>query len=64
MTKMIIDNRATASKAYEAYIIDRAEYPTVNDIIALVYECMNSDVYKITVYENGTEIVTRLNTAA
>lgn len=64
MTKMTIDNRATAEKAYEAYIIDRNEYRTENDLINLVYECMNKDVYKITVYENGIEIISRLNTAA
>lgn len=61
MTKMIIDNRATAKKPKEVYIIDRYEYQTKTDLIDLVNECMNSDVYKITVYENDVEIISKLN---
>jgi hypothetical protein len=32
MTKMIIDNKATAEKKYECYDIDRNEYPTVDEM--------------------------------
>jgi hypothetical protein len=64
MTKIIIDNRATAKKAYEAYEIDRNEYKTQEELQELVYECLNENVYSITVTENGKEIIKVLNTAA
>lgn len=50
MTKMIIDNRATADKRYETYVVDRNEYPTEQDLAELAVECMNKDVYSITIY--------------
>ena len=59
MTKMIIDNRATAAKKYEAYEIDRNEYPTNDSLLELAYECMNEDVYSITIYVNE-EILIKL----
>ena len=52
MTKMIIDNRATAAKRYEAYEVDRNEYPTNESLAELAYDCMNEDVYSITIYVN------------
>lgn len=64
MTKMIIDNRATAKKPYEAYEIDRNEYPTIDDIYEVITDCLNSDVYSITVTENGKEIIKVINTVA
>lgn len=59
MTKMIIDNRATAAKKYEAYEIDRNEYPTNDSLLEIAYECMNEDVYSITIYVNE-EILMKL----
>lgn len=64
MTKMIIDNRATAKRPYEAYEIDRNEYKTIEDLVNVVYECLNDDVYCITVIENDVEIIKVLNTKA
>ena len=61
-TTMIIDNRATAKKAYEAYEIDRNEWKTMSDLENLVADCMNKEVYKITVYEGKKEIICELNT--
>ena len=61
MTKMIIDNKATAEKKYECYDIDRNEYPTVDDLRMLAYDCMNDEVYLIRVYENETELFTIRN---
>lgn len=52
MTKMIIDNRASATKRYEAYEIDRNEYPTNDDLVELAHDCMNADVYAITILVN------------
>lgn len=62
MTKMIIDNRATADKAYECYKIDRNEYRTNEELQQLVFDCMNEDVYCITVTENEKVIIKVLNT--
>jgi hypothetical protein len=61
MTKMIIDNKATAEKKYECYDIDRNEYPTVDDLTMLAQDCMNDEVYLIRVYENETELFTIRN---
>lgn len=61
MTKMIIDNKATAKRAYEAYEIDRNEYRTVQDLMLLAGECMNENVYLIRVYENDSELFTMRN---
>lgn len=61
MTKMIIDNKATAEKKYECYDIDRNEYPTVDDLRMLARDCMNDEVYLIRVYENETELFTIRN---
>ena len=61
MTKMIIDNKATAEKKYECYDIDRSEYPTVDDLRMLARDCMNDEVYLIRVYENETELFTIRN---
>ena len=61
MTKMIIDNKATAQKKYECYDIDRNEYPTVEDLKSLAEDCINDEVYLITVYENETELFTIRN---
>lgn len=61
MTKMVIDNKATAKRAYECYAIDRNEYRTVNDLMMLAGECMNNDVYLIRVYENDEELFTMRN---
>lgn len=61
MTKMIIDNKATAQKKYECYVIDRNEYPTVEDLKSLAEDCMNNEVYLIRVYENETELFTLRN---
>ena len=59
MTKMIIDNRATAIKRYEAYEIDRSEYPTNDDLVELAHDCMNEDVYAITILVNE-EVIMKL----
>lgn len=61
MTKMIIDNKATAKRAYEAYKIDRNEYQTIDDLLMLAGDCMNDDVYLIRVYENDVELFTVRN---
>ena len=61
MTKMIIDNKATAKIKYECYDIDRNEYPTVEDLKQLARDCMNNEVYLIRVYENETELFTIRN---
>ena len=61
MTKMIIDNKATAQKKYECYDIDRNEYPTIEDLKLLAEDCMNDEVYLIRVYENETELFTIRN---
>lgn len=61
MTTMTIDNKATARKPFEHYIIDRNEYPTMQDLMFLVGECMNRDVYLIRVEENGNELFTIRN---
>lgn len=61
MTKMIIDNRATATKRYEAYEIDRSEYPTIEDLERVAYECMNKDVYSIAIYVDEEMIMKLTN---
>ena len=61
MTKMIIDNRATATKRYESYEIDRNEYPTNDDLTELAYDCMNKDVYSVTIYVNEEMIMKLTN---
>ena len=61
MTKMIIDNKATAQKKYECYDIDRNEYTNVEDLKLLAQDCMNDEVYLIRVYENETELFTIRN---
>lgn len=61
MTKMIIDNRATATKRYEAYEIDRNEYPTYENLATLAYECMNKDVYSVTIFDDEKEIMKLVN---
>ena len=61
MTKMIIDNKATAKKKYECYDIDINQYPNVEDLISLAEDCMNDEVYLIRVYENETELFTIRN---
>lgn len=63
-TTLLIDNRATAKVPYEHYVIDRAYYPTYEDLVEMVKDNMNSDVYKITVYEDDVEIISMLNTVA
>ena len=59
MTKMIIDNKAGCKNSYEVYEIDRRIYETVEDLEKLVYECMNSNVFMITVEIDGKEIIRR-----
>lgn len=61
MTTMLIDYKASAEKAYQNYEIDREIYPTVDDLKELTYECINSTVYLIRVYENGAELFTVRN---
>ena len=61
MTTMIIDNKATSNKAYESYTVDRNEYPTVEDLKDLAYECMNKEVYLIRVFEDNNELFTIRN---
>lgn len=56
MTTMIIDNKATAKKSIEVYTIDREEYPTIEDLRNLVFECMNEEAYMIRVLENDVEL--------
>ena len=56
MTIMTIDNKATATKPIEKYIIDRNEYPTLADLHMLAGECMNKEVYLISVEEDGKEL--------
>lgn len=63
-TTLLIDNRATAKVPYEHYVLDRTYYPTHEDLLEVVKNCMNSDVYKITVYEDEVEIISMLNTVA
>lgn len=62
MTKMIIDNRATAKRPYEVYEIDRNEYKTEYELLQVAVECFNNDVYSITIIENEKEIIKVLNT--
>ena len=61
MTTMIIDNKATAKKPIEKYIIDRNEYPTKESLYMLAGECMNKEVYLIKIYENDNLIITARN---
>ncbi len=61
MTTLIIDNKAIAKRAYEKYIVDRTEYPTIEHLRDLVSDCMNDEVYKISVYENDVELFTIRN---
>lgn len=61
MTTMIIDNRATAEKAYETYTIDRTEWPTEDDLLDLIDDCMNDDVHSVTILEDDVEILKVLN---
>lgn len=56
MTTMEIANKARCAKRYERYVIDRNEYPTIQDLRMLAGECMNDDVYLIRVYENNEEL--------
>lgn len=62
MTTMIIDNKATAKKSYEYYCIDRKEYPTEKDLEMLAYECMNDDVYSITICIDAVTLMKITNT--
>lgn len=64
MTKMIIDNRATAKKRFECYTVDRNEYKTIEDLKTVAYEFLNKDVYSITVTENDIILFRILNTVA
>lgn len=64
MTRMIIDNRATAKRRYEGYDIDRKEYATMQDLADLVDECMNKDVYKISIEIDGYIVYEKLNEVA
>ena len=64
MTKMVIDNRAAAKKAYEVYEIDRNEYPTVEDIMDSAVDMMNNETYRLTVYEDDKVLFSWLNTVA
>lgn len=61
MTTMYIDNKATAKKAIELYEIDRNEYPTIDDLRNLAWDCMNNNVYLIRVFENNNELFTIRN---
>ena len=61
MTTMTIDNKAFIKPAYEYFKIDRTEYKTIDDLLALACECMNEDVYLIRVYENDEEVFTVRN---
>lgn len=56
-TIMIVDNKATAKKSYEAYKIDRRVYRTMDDLKELVEDCMSENVYLIRIYENGNQIL-------
>ena len=51
MTIAIVDNKATAKKAYETFVIDREVYNTINDVMGIVAEMINKETYKIDVYE-------------
>ena len=61
MTKMIIDNKARAKKDYEVYEIDRNEYPTVMSLENLIDECMNDEVYAITIMVDDVIFVKKFN---
>lgn len=50
MTTLIIDNKATAKKSYEKYIVDRNEYPTIEDVINVMYEMINNETYLIRLF--------------
>ena len=58
---MIIDNKAGRGKSYENYKIDRNIYRTVEELNELVSECMNENVFMITVTANGKEIIREYN---
>lgn len=61
MTTMYIDNKATAKKATEYYIIDESIYETENKLKELATDCMNEEVYLIRVYKNDKELFTLRN---
>lgn len=61
---MIIDNRATCKHPYYRFIIDRNEYPTMQDLEELVDSCMNKETYRITIIENDKVIFEKLNEVA
>lgn len=58
MTTMIIDNKATAKKSIEKYIIDTNEYQTLDSLMELAADCMNEEVYLIRVYKDDEELFT------
>ena len=61
MTNLVIDNKAGHGKVYESYSIDRRIYKTVESLKDLVNECMNDNVFMITVTVNGREIIRAYN---
>lgn len=61
MTTMIIDNKATAKKAYESYTIDEEIYYNEEKLKELAADCMNEEVYLIRVYKDNKELFTMRN---
>ena len=61
MTKMIIDNKATAKRAYEVYEIDTNIYDSENKLRELVGDCMNKEVYMITIMKDNETLFTVRN---
>lgn len=61
MLKMIIDNKATATKPYEVYGIDERIYNTEEKVKELAYDCLSDEVYLIRVKRGDKELFTIRN---
>lgn len=58
MTILTIDNMAGKNLPdYESYKIDRRIYRTYEDLLEAVDDCMNENVFMITVTVDGEEII-------
>ncbi len=61
MTIMEFDYKAFVKPGYKRYEIDRAEYPTVDDLFDLACDCTAAEVFLIRCYEDGRELFTIRN---
>ena len=50
MTVMTIDHKTGDTRKYSHYMIDRSEYPTLEDLKNLALECLNDNAYSIQIF--------------